>query len=96
MPYPNPCDGHGFRERFALNRPTLDINVVHHCNLRCANCSHGSPFAKKYVMGLDVLERDLTALKPYLHVGELLIVGGEPLLRKDLPEVLEICRKSDL
>jgi len=47
-------------------------------------------------MGLDVLERDLTALKPYLHVGELLIVGGEPLLRKDLPEVLEICRKSDL
>ena len=88
----NPDNGHGFGKGFALT--TLDINVVHHCNLRCANCSHGSPFAKKYIMGLDVMEKDLWSISPVLHVDEILIVGGEPLLRKDIPNIISTCRDS--
>lgn len=83
-------EGHG-----ALRPPLVTINVNHACNLRCVQCwEWGENGAFK---GLDraTLARELTLAQweaffdqlaewqPYIY-----FFGGEPFLRKDMPELV--------
>lgn len=71
----------------------LDLNIVRHCNMRCVSCSHASPFAEPWSMTLEMIERDLLALKPLIKVVNMSVVGGEPTLHKDLPDILRLLKK---
>lgn len=58
--------------------------------MRCAACSHASPFAKAWSMPLEMVKRDLESLKPFIYPESINIVGGEPLLHPNLVDLMRI------
>ena len=76
--------------------PQLELNAAEHCNLRCLECSHLSPYVPAAVAVSAWVERDLAALSPVLHCGVFRFVGGEPLLNKSLVELIRIVRESGI
>lgn len=81
----------------ALGRPLRDlrISVTDRCNLRCTYCMPGEIFGSDYaflprqeLLSFEEIER-LSRLFVELGVQKLRITGGEPLLRRDLPQLIE-------
>jgi GTP 3',8-cyclase len=77
-----------------LQIPGVEINAVMHCNLACAGCSHASPLAAPWLAEPTAVCRDLTALSRIASIGEVRVVGGEPLLHPELTELLQAVRSS--
>ena len=79
-----------------LNRPLRDlrISVTDRCNFRCVYCMPKEVFGSDY----QFLERDqiltfeeITRLARLFHahgVRKIRLTGGEPLVRRDLPELV--------
>jgi GTP 3',8-cyclase len=74
----------------------LELNAVLHCNLSCVGCSHGSPESPEGVMPPGDAYRDLRALADVVRVGEVRVVGGEPLLHPQLVEFLQAIQASGI
>ena len=80
----------------ALGRPLHDlrISVTDRCNFRCGYCMPREVFGPDYpylphaqVLRFEEITR-LAALFMRLGVRKIRLTGGEPLLRKDLPELI--------
>lgn len=80
-----------------FNRPLRDlrISVIDRCNFRCQYCMpadlFGSDFVflpKKELLTFEEIER-LSRIFIDLGVEKIRLTGGEPLLRKDLPVLVE-------
>ncbi|HEY1266132.1 MAG TPA: 4Fe-4S cluster-binding domain-containing protein [Candidatus Binatia bacterium] len=74
--------------------PQLELNAAEHCNLRCVECSHLSPYVPTALAETAWVRRDLAALAPVLHCEAFRFVGGEPLLNKNLLELVRAVRES--
>ena len=72
----------------------LEYNVVDHCNLRCSECSHLSPYQKSGGIPVETFQRDLERLAAVYKVERFRFVGGEPLLARQLPQFASIVRAS--
>lgn len=72
----------------------IDIHLTDHCNLNCKSCTHFSPLAEKFFLDIDEFERDLTRLAELSkgELGEMFLLGGEPLLHPELVDFLPIAR----
>ncbi|HEK9100709.1 TPA: GTP 3',8-cyclase MoaA [Bacillus pseudomycoides] len=79
-----------------LQRPLRDLrlSVTDRCNFRCRYCMPEEIFGADYpflssdkILSFDEMER-LTRIFVSLGVKKIRITGGEPLLRKDLPELI--------
>ena len=77
-------------------RKAAEYNLTEHCNLRCAGCSHSSELLPKKFAAVKEFQRDLAVLSQVLHLNELKLLGGEPLLHPDLLEFLRCARASGL
>jgi organic radical activating enzyme len=67
----------------------LEFPVVYGCNLQCKHCTVHTPYLHGYVTDL------LTSLRLWsekLTPKMTLVLGGEPLLRSDLPQILDSIR----
>lgn len=73
-----------------------DIGICEHCTHRCVSCSHLSPLMSKWNMPLDMLERDMMALKPFVEFHTVQLVGGEPTLHPEIVEALRIAKRVRL
>ncbi len=80
-----------------LNRPLRDlrISVIDRCNFRCTYCMpadiFGEDFAflpKEELLSYEEIER-LAKIFVGLGVEKFRLTGGEPLLRKDMPRLIE-------
>ncbi|HEO8421137.1 TPA: GTP 3',8-cyclase MoaA [Yersinia enterocolitica] len=80
-----------------LNRPLRDlrISVIDRCNLRCQYCMPKEIFGPDYpflppseLLTYDEIER-IAKLFVQLGVEKIRLTGGEPLLRKNLPVLIE-------
>ncbi|KWW15509.1 MULTISPECIES: GTP 3',8-cyclase MoaA [Peribacillus] len=80
-----------------LQRPLKDLrlSVTDRCNFRCRYCMPEEIFGPDYpflasdkILSFDEMER-LTRIFVSLGVTKIRITGGEPLLRKDLPELIQ-------
>ena len=76
------------------NPQSLEINVTHHCNLSCRACSHLSPVFRRAVVDPDTLFRALSDLAQGSRASACKLLGGEPLLHPNLPEVIRAVRAS--
>ncbi len=80
-----------------LHRPLRDlrISVTDRCNFRCRYCMPAEVFGPDYaflpsdkILSFDEIER-LVKIFVSLGVKKIRITGGgEPLLRRDLPELI--------
>jgi len=82
----------------ALGRPLTDlrISVTDRCNFRCTYCMprdvFGSDFPfldRSQIMSFDEIDR-LVGIFASLGVTKVRLTGGEPLLRRNLPELISM------
>ncbi|HDR7355197.1 TPA: GTP 3',8-cyclase MoaA [Bacillus wiedmannii] len=80
----------------SLKRPLQDlrISVIDRCNFRCTYCMPAEVFGPDYaflqeefLLTFDEIER-LARLFMSMGVNKIRLTGGEPLLRKDLPQLI--------
>jgi cyclic pyranopterin phosphate synthase len=70
----------------------LRLSVTDRCNLRCAYCMPEQDYtwlAKPLILSFEEIARVVEAFT-LLGVEKLRLTGGEPLLRKDLPSLVEL------
>lgn len=84
-----------------LGRPLRDlrISVTDRCNFRCPYCMPAEIFGNDYpflpeekLLSFEEIVR-LTEIVSRLGVHKIRITGGEPLLRKDLPRLIEMIHR---
>lgn len=72
---------------------SIEIHVVDHCNLKCANCNHFSPIAEPWYISIENFTEQMQLLKqncPWLT--KLQILGGEPCLHPQIEQLCQIAR----
>ncbi|MGC4377404.1 GTP 3',8-cyclase MoaA [Fictibacillus sp. Mic-4] len=84
----------GIIDRWQRPLRDLRLSVTDRCNFRCRYCMPEEIFGPDYpflssdkILSFDEMER-LTRIFVSLGVKKIRITGGEPLLRKDLPELI--------
>jgi cyclic pyranopterin phosphate synthase len=80
----------------ALARPlgSLRISVTDRCNLRCRYCMPEAEYVwlpRDSILTFEEITR-LTGIFTGLGVSKVRLTGGEPLLRHDLPKLVQLLR----
>jgi cyclic pyranopterin phosphate synthase len=57
------------------------------CNLRCKGCDYGRDYMPKKILDLETVKIILDDLK-FFHIPNIWLYGGEPLIHKDLVEIV--------
>lgn len=71
----------------------MEVHAVDFCNLNCKACIHYAPLFKKEDFNKKMIYDDLRALAEFTKgIISLYIMGGEPLLRDDLADIVETAR----
>ncbi len=68
---------------------TLHLELTDSCNLRCRHCSAGQLPRNKRMLTLEKLERLFKSMK-MIGTFRLGLTGGEPLLRDDLIDIIDL------
>lgn len=73
---------------------TIEIHVADHCNLNCKNCSMFCGLVKKpkYSNFMQTKISLIKLKKMFKHVKRIRVIGGEPLLNKELEQYLYMIR----
>jgi hypothetical protein len=73
----------------------FEVHLSEHCNLKCAGCGHFSSIAEEEFAEIDVFENDLSRISILTNgdIKYIALLGGEPLLNKDINKFMEISRR---
>jgi hypothetical protein len=74
----------------------LELIVADHCNIVCRSCNHGSPAVPRWLADPEVVRRDLAILAKVYRPRLVKLLGGEPLLHRDLAEVVRAARSTGI
>src|SRR5208283_3698895 len=68
----------------------LRISVTDRCNIRCVYCMPENPkfLPRNQLLSFEEIERFLRIVVP-LGIDKIRLTGGEPLVRRDLPVLIE-------
>jgi organic radical activating enzyme len=81
------------RQQYAIG--FLDFPITTRCTLNCRDCMQYIPYRPKHDIPIETLKQELDALfRNVSFVGEISIIGGEPFLHKQLPDLLEYIREN--
>lgn len=80
-----------------VNMPSVYLCVTFRCSLKCKLCVNYTPYYKKpYHPTLEHLYQSIDRYFEIVdHVGCFSISGGEPLLRRDLPQIIQKLRQYE-
>jgi cyclic pyranopterin phosphate synthase len=90
MSTPEPAADPTLRDRYGRVFTDLRVSVTEQCNLRCRYCmpEEGAPYATgDRLLRPDEIVR-VTGLLARLSIQKVRLTGGEPLLRRELPEIV--------
>ncbi|MBL8897972.1 MAG: radical SAM protein [Planctomycetes bacterium] len=82
-------------ESFRVRTHNLTIALTARCNLRCVGCRYGRDFMLEKELPLELV-RGVVEDAASLGIRTLRLYGGEPLLYRDLPRVIECARSHNL
>ena len=72
----------------------IEFWATRHCNLNCKGCSSCSPIMPEWFIDLKRLSEDLNRLKFLgINILNINILGGEPLLHRDINKIFQLVRK---
>ncbi|SKB95005.1 4Fe-4S single cluster domain-containing protein [Lachnospiraceae bacterium] len=75
--------------------PHIEMHAVDYCNLNCKACIHFSALYSKEEQSFDTIFNDIDLLSGLTtNIVSFYIMGGEPLLRDDLSDVIRYARKT--
>lgn len=80
----------------SVQTQSLEYSVSYHCNLKCAGCSHLSPFSNRLFPSLESFSKDLNQLAKIMHTRVLRLLGGEPMLNPEINEFIKTARASGI
>lgn len=74
----------------------FEVDIAMHCNLKCKSCHHFSPLAAPEVTDFNVFQRDMNRMSELFSdcCDRIYLLGGEPLLNKDIATYLPVARKN--
>lgn len=81
----------GLMDRFGRRATDLRLSLIDKCNLRCTYCmpAEGLPWlTRQQLLTAGEIQRLVRIGVDLLGIGELRLTGGEPLVRKDLEEIV--------
>lgn len=74
--------------------PYMETNLIDSCNLNCRGCTHfANLFTNADFYALEDFKRDIRRIAETADVLRLRLMGGEPLLLKNLDQYIKIARK---
>ncbi len=79
------------RDRFGRRAGSLRVSVTDRCNIRCRYCMPEDEYAwlpRASILSFEEITR-VTGLFASLGVAKIRITGGEPLLRRGLPQLIK-------
>lgn len=72
----------------------VQFAITKHCNLNCGACASSLSRKNERELSLSEIEK-ISVVLSRLGAGIILLTGGEPFLRKDLPEIISaFCTKG--
>ena len=77
------------------NGPLAGIEITKKCNFKCPHCFTDSKIGRKKEMSLETVTELLRDLKE-CGVTDVALTGGEPFLRKDLPEIFRCAKETGM
>lgn len=87
----------GLVDRFGRRGTDLRISLIDKCNLRCTYCmpADGLPWlGRDQLLSADEIRRLVRIGVDTLGIRELRLTGGEPLVRKDLADIISGIRSD--
>lgn len=87
-----------FYNKNELNIPFLEFSITTKCTLNCADCcALIPPFAKKGHINLNFADfkKQLDAVCKVANIRHLVLLGGEPLINPELPEMVDYAAKKE-
>ena len=91
-----------FRLRGKIYLPQVEFAITTTCNLKCKNCTNYIPYLprenQRVIIYADFKTYLQNLLKNADKLNALLLLGGEPLLHKELPQMLDFalnCEKIE-
>jgi len=85
-------DGHGLLDTLGRPLRNLRVSVTDRCNLRCQYCMPEEEYAwlrRSDLLTFEEIQR-LVEIFTELGVDRVRLTGGEPLLRRDLPDLVRL------
>lgn len=79
-----------------LTRDYLEYGVVEHCNLKCDGCTVFAPHLEPFFTELSSFERDVKELAKSIYVKRFRLLGGEPMLHKQILDFVKVVKASGL
>lgn len=74
----------------------LELIAVDHCNISCGSCNHASPAVPTWFADPKTVYKDFSILAKHYRPAFINVIGGEPLLHKNLDEVIRAARASGI
>ncbi len=77
-----------------ISIPHLEVHVTHDCNFQCEGCGHFNQHRFRGTnLSLDLIESWYKKWYKRISPSEVAILGGEPFLNPQLPELCYLTRK---
>src|SRR5574340_64655 len=76
---------------------SMRISITDKCNFRCTYCmpAEGLPWLKKAeILSYEEIER-IARIAVQIGIEQIRLTGGEPLVRRDMPELIRQLRHID-
>lgn len=74
----------------------LELIVTDHCNLSCRDCNHASPAVPAWTADPEQVHRDLSVLAKIYRPRFIKVIGGEPLMHRELADVIRAARSTGI
>ena len=86
---------YGFFRRFPKTMLSFEVALAEHCNLNCVGCNHFSPLAPPSFIALKEFTRDFRQMADLFgeRTQQVKLLGGEPLLNRDINKYLPVARE---
>ena len=73
---------------------SIVLSITYRCNLSCRHCDIWKSDIKE--LSTNEIKKGILMLKRWLGPYQLIITGGEPLLRKDLIKIIRFCTEHHI